>query len=407
MPFVERSRLEQRVRLLSDYDSGAFSVTALCALYGIDRSTFYLWLSRRAAGDAGWFADRSHAPRNCPHRTATEVEARVIAVRERFPYFGPRKIRAWLACHEPGLCWPAASTMGDILKRAGLVSSRRVRRRAVEVGSKPIWPSAPNVEWACDFKGWFRTGDGRRCDPLTVTDAYSRYLIEVRIADQTIAAARPVFERLFKDHGLPEAIRCDNGPPFGSDGAGGLTRLSVWWLKLGVRPHLIRPASPQDNGRHERMHRDLKAQTSRPAAATLREQQVRFDQFRKHYNEERPHEALGQVPPAWLWEASQRPLPDRIPEPWYDADHEVRRVLQSGDIKWRGGRVFVSESLADELIGLAEQEDGSHLVRFCDTELGVVDRSGRFRRFAPPRYGLREAPEAPSQNCGGSTRSKV
>lgn len=407
MPFVESSRMEQRVHLLSDYDTGAFSVTELCARYGIDRSTFYLWLSRRASGEAAWFADRSHAPRNCPHRTAAEAEARVIAARERFVHFGPKKIRAWLVRQEPEVCWPAVSTMGDMLKRAGLVSSRRMRRRAVETGSRPICPEAPNDEWACDFKGWFRTGNGSRCDPLTVTDACSRYLLEVRIADQTIAGVQPVFERSFKEHGLPQAIRCDNGPPFGSDGAGGLTRLSVWWLKLGVRPHFIRPASPQDNGRHERMHRDLKDQTSRPAAATLGEQQARFDAFRKHYNEERPHEALGQVPPASLWEASHRQMPDRMLEPWYDADHETRRVFQSGDIKWHGGRVFVSESLAGELVGVTEQEDGSHLVRFCDTDLGVIDRSGRFRRFAPPRYRLREAPEAPDQNCGGSTRSKM
>lgn len=407
MPFVESSRLEQRVGLLSDYDTGAFSVTALCARYGIDRSTFYLWLSRRAAGDASWFADRSHAPLSCPHRAGAEVEASVIAIRERFPHFGPKKIRAWLIREAPEASWPAASTMGDIIKRAGLVSSRRVRRRAVDPGPKPVWPDAPNVEWACDFKGWFRTRDGSRCDPLTVTDAYSRYLIEVRIADQSIAAVQPVFERLFKEHGLPQAIRCDNGVPFGSDGAGGLTRLSAWWLKLGVRPHFIRPASPQDNGRHERMHRDLKGQTSRPAASTLGEQQIRFDAFRKHYNEERPHEALGQVTPACLWERSPRSMPQRVTEPWYDADYEARRVLQSGDIKWRRGRVFVSESLAGELVGVIEREDGSYLVRFCDTDLGVIDRSGRFRRFAPHRYRLREPPEVPHQNCGGSTRSNL
>lgn len=407
MPFMESSRMEQRVGLLSDYDTGAFSVTALCARYGIDRSTFYLWLSRRDGSDAVWFADRSHAPRSCPHRTVAQVEAAVIAVRRRFPHFGPKKIRAWLVRQTPEGDWPAASTVGEILKRAGLVTSRRVRRRAVEVEPKPIWPDAPNLEWACDFKGWFRTRDGSRCDPLTVTDAYSRYLIEVRIADQSIAGVRPVFERLFKEHGLPQAIRCDNGPPFGSDSAGGLTRLSAWWLKLGVRPHFIRPASPQDNGRHERMHRDLKGQTSQPAAATLGEQQARFDAFRHHYNEERPHEGLGMAVPAHLWEASQRTMPARLEEPWYDADHEARRVLQSGEIKWRGARVFVSEALAGELVGIIEQEDCSQLVRFCDIDLGVIDRSARFRRFAPLRYRLREAPEAHRGNCRGSTRSKV
>jgi transposase InsO family protein len=407
MPFVESSRMDQRACLLSDYDTGAFNVTELCERYGIDRSTFYLWLSRRETGDPRWFEDRSHAPKHCPHRTAEAVAEKVIAVRERFPAFGPKKVRARLMRDEPGTVWPAASTIGDILKRAGLVTVRRVRRKAIETGARPIRVAAPNDEWACDFKGWFRTLDGQRCDPLTLTDGCSRYLIEVRIAPQTIQGTQPVFERIFQEHGLPRAIRCDNGPPFGSDGAGGLTRLSVWWLKLGIRPHLTRPASPQDNGRHERMHRDLKAWASKPASASLREQQVRFDAFRHYYNAERPHEALGQVLPADLWTPSPRQMPGKIPEPWYDADHEVRRVLSSGDIKWRQGRVFVSEALMGELVGIIKQEDGSHLVRFCDVDLGVLDRSCRFRRFAAPRYWLREAPEATDQNCRASSRSKV
>lgn len=407
MPFVESSRMERRVGLMQDYDTGAFSVTELCARYGIDRSTFYLWQSRRESGDARWFEDRSHAPGSCPHRTASDIEAAVIAVRMRFPHFGPKKIRAWLGLHQQDRRWPAASTIGDVLKRVGLVSTRRVRRRAVELPGRLDGADAPNQEWACDFKGWFRTGDGRRCDPLTVTDGYSCYLLDIRIADQSIAGVRPVFERLFGDHGLPQAIRCDNGPPFGSDGAGGLTRLSAWWAKLGVRPHFIRPSCPQDNGRHERMHRELKRYTSQPAAATLAEQQVRFDEFRNHYNEERPHEGVGQVPPASLWTASPRQMPASIEEPWYDADHEVRRVQQSGDIKWRQGRVFVSESLYGELVGVIEREDGSHLVRFCGIDLGVIDSNSRFRRFAPIRHRLREVPEPAMQNCGGSTRSNL
>ncbi|HEX7693630.1 MAG TPA: integrase core domain-containing protein [Sphingomonas sp.] len=328
-------------------------------------------------------------------------------MRKRFPDFGPKKIRARLASQEPERSWPATSTIGDVLKRAGLISARRVRHRAVEQPGQPGFANAPNAEWACDFKGWFRTGDGRRCDPLTVTDGYSRYLLEVRITDQTIAAVRSVFERLFAEHGLPEAIRCDNGPPFGSDGAGGLTRLSAWWVKLGICPHFIRPSCPQDNGRHERMHRELKKYTSKPAAATLAEQQVRFDHFRSHYNEERPHEALGQVVPASLWKASLRQMPNRIEDPWYDADHEARRVQQSGDIKWRRGRVFVSETLDGELVGVTERGDGTHLVRFYDVDLGVIDGQGRFRRFAPLRHRLREAPEPTENDCGGSSRSNL
>jgi transposase InsO family protein len=397
MPFREFGRLEQRVAMLSDYDTGAFSVVALCARYGVSRETFYAWRERRAGGAADWFCDRSHAPKRCPHRTLDDVAEAVIAVKRRFPYFGPRKVRAWLMRETPHVAWPAASTMGEMLQRAGLVERRPRRRRAVETGRTIVSPGAPNAEWACDFKGWFRTRDGRRCDPLTLTDTASRYLVDVRIAEPSVDGVRPVFQQAFEAHGLPEAIRCDNGAPFGSTGAGGLTRLSVWWLKLGIVPHFIRPASPQDNGRHERMHRTLKAQTSDPAAASLFEQQARFDVFRRHYNDERPHEALDQAPPARFWTPSPRPMPQRLEEPWYDADHQVRRVRSSGEIKWNGELVFVGEALCGEIVGLAEREDGVRLVRFCDVDLGVLDRQGRFRRFAPLRHRLREAPEAPAQ----------
>ena len=196
--------------------------------------------------------------------------------------------------------------------------------------------------------------------------------------------------RRFAAEELPRAIRSDNGngSPFGSTGAGGLTRLSAWWIKLGIEPHFIHPASPQENGRHERMHRTLKAQTSRPPAANAAEQQGRFDSFRRHYNEERPHEALGQRPPHEVYTPSRREMPDRLEEPWYDADHQVRRVRSSGEIMWKGGRVFVTEALIGELVGIAELETGDHVVRFCNRDIGLIDRRGRFRRFAPPRFGL-------------------
>jgi hypothetical protein len=253
--------------------------------------------------------------------------------------------------------------------------------------------SAPNDEWAVDFKGWFRTADGTRCDPLTITDTASRYLIEVRIVEPTCVGVRRAMERVFNDIGLPAAIRCDNGSPFGSSGAGGLSTLSVWWLKLGIEPHYIPPSSPQDNGRHERMHRTLKDDTSKPPAATVRQQQNRFNAFRRHYNEERPHEAIDQVPPAERWNVPHRIMPARLEDPWYDADHEVRRVRNTGEIKWNGNRIFIGEALAGELVGLAEHESGNTIVRFCDRDLGVIDRARRFLRFAPPRARLRVAQE--------------
>ncbi len=393
MPFKETCSVEERIALFRDYATDRFSVGDLCRRYGISRETFYVWRRRREAGEARWFDDRSHRVASCPHATPAGLAERVIGVRRRFPHFGPKKIKAWLEREAPDTAWPAASTIGDILKREGLVEPRRQRRRALAQGEMVRQAQAPNEEWAIDFKGWFRTLDGRRCDPLTITDVASRYLIEVRIVDPTSIGVRGAMERVFAEIGLPSAVRSDNGSPFGSTGAGGLSALSVWWLRLGIEPHYIKPSSPQDNGRHERMHRTLKKETSQPAAATAGEQQARFDRFRAHYNEERPHEALQQTPPAQHWQAPARQLPQRLYEPWYDADHQVRRVRPPGTIKWRGEQVFVGEALAGELIGLAELEHGGHVVRFCGRELGVIGRNRRFLRYAPPRARLRVAPE--------------
>ena len=389
--------MERRVQMLLDWETGAFSVTELSRRYGVSRDTVYLWTARRSQGGEDWFVDRSRAPLDCPHRLPEALVESILVMKRRFAHFGPKKVKARLHLERPEIAWPAASTVGAYLKAAGLVEPKSRRRRAMDRGRTSTHAEAPNAEWCCDFKGWLRTRDGARCDPLTLTDAYSRYLIETRITAQTIEGVRPAFERAFRDCGLPDAIRCDNGSPFGSSAAGGLTRLSAWWLRLGIEPHYIHPASPQENGRHERMHRTLKAQTTRPPCASLAEQQARFDTFRAHYNHERPHEALGQVPPASLWRPSPRPMTDRLEEPWYDADHQVRRIRTNGELKWRGQRLFISEALIGEIIGIAELDDGLHIVRFCGVDLGTIDHKAVFRRFAPLRHGLREATEDPTK----------
>lgn len=387
--------MEERIALLRAYDTGVLTVTELCVHYGISRQTFYEWQRRRDSSDEHWFEDRSHATQSCPHRTPAEIVDAVIAMRQRRRRrpFGPKKIRAQLVRKQPGIEWPATSTIGDILKRANLVTARERRRRPIPHGEIVVPAAAPNDEWAIDFKGWFRAGDGTRCDPLTITDTASRYLIEVRIVEPTCVGVHRAMERVFNDIGLPATIRSDNGSPFGSTGAGGLSTLSVWWLKLGIEPRYIPPSSPQDNGRHERMHRTLKNETSKPPATTARQQQKRFDAFRRYYNEERPHEAIDQVPPAEQWEPPARTMPARLEDPWYDADHQVRRVRNTGEIKWHGECVFIGEALAGELIGLAEHESGGTIVRFCHRDLGVIDRDRRFLRFAPPRARLRVAQE--------------
>ena len=224
-----------------------------------------------------------------------------------------------------------------------------------------------------DFKGWFRTGDGRRCDPFTLSDAHSRYLLRCQaVAHPDDEHVRPIFEAAFGEHGLPLAIRSDNGPPFASPGAGGLSRLAVWWLKLGIRPERIVAGKPQQNGRHERVHRTLKQETATPPADGVPAQQQRFDAFRALYNHERPHEALGQQTPASAYRSSPRPYPERLEDPSYDGDVAVRRVRSNGQIKWAGERIFVGEALIGEPVGVVETDAGDWLVRYADVELGYI-----------------------------------
>jgi len=394
MPFRKRSSVEARIALFIEYDTGAFPVVELCRRHGICRETFYVWKARRDGGDPRWFEERSHAAGICPHATAPDLVERIVATRRQFPHFGPKKIKARLDEKMPDEAWPAASTIGDILKRAGLVEPERRRRRPIAQGEIVAPATRPNEEWAIDFKGWFRIASGERCDPLTITDQMSRYLIEVRIAAPTTAGVKAAMVRVFAEAGLPDAIRSDNGPPFGSTGAGGLSSLSVWLLKLGIEPRYIPPSSPQDNGRHERMHRTLKKETAATPAHHLDQQQVRFNIFRAHYNEDRPHEALGQTTPSSHWQPSPRRMPSRIEDPWYDADHRVRRVSVNGRIKWRNEDVFIGEALAGEAVGIAEQDSGCHVVRFCRHDLGLIDRQDSFVRLAPPRARLRRFEDA-------------
>ena len=396
MGWRETCVMEERLKFLAAWVEGKESRSALCSRYGISRKTGYKWAARHAEEPGGGLSDRSHGPHRVPHRLAADLAELIVALRRAHPTWGPRKLRALLQRRHPGLAVPAASTIGDLLRREGLVERRRRRHRPVPQASPFAAVEAANDTWCIDFKGWFTTGDGERCDPLTVSDAYSRYLLACVIVPPTEAGVRPVVERLLRRHGLPKAIRSDNGPPFASAGAGGLSRLSAHWLKLGIRLERIAPGCPQQNGRHERMHRTLKKDTAAPAAANARAQQARFDAFRQRYNHERPHEALGQVPPAALWTQSPRRYRKRVAEPIYAAGHAVRRVRSNGEIKFGGEMIYVSEALIGETVGISETESGDWLVRFLDLDLGTIDRtSNRLRRFAAPRRGRRKAAAKP------------
>jgi len=348
----------------------------ICERFGISRKTGYKWLERYQQSGAGGLQDRSSAPARHGRAMAPELRDRIIALRQQKPHWGAKKLRAKLADLYPDEAWPATSSIGDLLLRAGLIQRRGERRRTPPHDGPLAHAVAANDVWCTDYKGWVRAKDGQRCDPLTVTDAYSRFLLAADlVARLDYANARPVFERLFREFGLPVAIRSDNGTPFASTGVGGLSALSIWWLKLGIRPERIPPGKPQQNGRHERMHRTMLEAMS-PPAETAAAQQARLDGFREEYNDERPHEALGQRPPGMFYQASHRPYDGTEREPAY-ADHQaVRRVRSNGEIKWSGGLLFVGEALIGELVAVSEAED-AWAVHYFDVLLGYIDAKGR------------------------------
>lgn len=374
MPWDVRSIMDARMDFIGMVREQGLSVAEASQRCGVSRQTAYKWLRRFAQSGTEGLADLSRAPHHVPHRTAEGIEARVVQLRRQYPSWGPRKLRAWLARSEPGVAWPAASTMGDMLDRAGLTVPRRVRRR-VPASTTPLsHVTRPNQVWSIDYKGQFRLGNGRLCYPLTVTDNASRMLLGCYALENTRHdLARACLRDVFARYGVPDAIRSDNGSPFASNGLLGLSALSAWWRTLGIVHERIEVGHPEQNGRHERMHLTLKQETTRPAADCHQSQQQRFDQFRRYFNEDRPHQALDMRTPASVHEANGRAYVE--PEPWdvsrYD---EVRVVRLDGTIKFGGRLVHISQALAGHEVGLIELEDDVWLVGFCDLLLGLFER---------------------------------
>ncbi len=366
--------MTERARFVLAHQQGLYSMTELCARFNVSRKTGYKWLGRFEEGGLDGLADQNRAPKTCPHQTPPEVEALLVACREAHPRWGPRKLLDYLAPRHPALVLPMPSTVGTILKRHGLVEPRRRRRTARHPGAVPLTTTAPNEVWSADFKGEFKTLDGLYCYPLTVADAHSRYVLGCTgLPSVKQDGAKAQFERLFHTYGLPSAIRTDNGVPFATQALCGLSRLSVWWIKLGITHHRIEPGRPQQNGRHERMHRDLKAETTRPPERNREQQQDRFDGFRAEFNEERPHEALGGDTPASHYRRSERALPETLSEPEYPAHFEVRWVSKCGTYKWKRQQLFISQALGHEWIAFEEVDDGVWSVYFYDVLLARLD----------------------------------
>ena len=370
--------MRERMVFVRTWEAGLFTMKGLCEHFGVSRKTGYKWVNRYRDGDLESLADRSRAPQTCPHKTPAEIEREIVRVKRKHSRWGPKKIIDELKRTQPEKRWPAVSTAGGILDRAGLVRKRKRRRRWRHPRPPMLKADRANELMTVDFKGEFRLGDTSICYPLTIQDRFSRYLLACQgLPSPRLDDVRVVMERLFREVGLPERIRTDNGEPFASHGVSGLTRLNVWWMRLGIQHERIDKGRPYQNGAHERMHQDLKAETTRPPAKTLGEQQILFDDFVEEYNTVRPHEGIGQRRPSSLWTPSRRPYPEHLNDPEYPGYFEVRRVRHNGDIKFQGERCFVSMALAGQLIGLEPVEDGIWSLVFHKTLLGRLSEKTR------------------------------
>lgn len=389
MPWSQTSPMDQKTQFIADHLRGTLSIAELCDRYGISRKTGYKWIDRYIREGPAGLADRSRRPVSSPNSTPLELVQAIITARQRHPTWGAKKLLAILHGRHPRWPWPGRSTVCDILKRHDLVPKKRRRRVIGHPGKPTSLITAPNTVWCADYKGQFKMGNGAYCYPLTVTDGYSRYLLGCQaLLNTSVADAKPVFTRLFHEFGLPQRIRTDNGVPFATNTLARLSQLSAWWVRLGILPEFIEPGKPQQNGRHERMHRTLKAEATRPPAASQRGQQHKFNVFSVEYNELRPHEALDMRTPASLYEPSPRAMPAKLPSFQYPDRFETRYVSANGGIRWNSQWVNVSTVCIGEYVGLEEIDDSIWNVYFGSLKLGrllerhmrIEDAYGRLKR---------------------------
>ena len=384
MPWQELMPVDLRWRFITDWQAGCWTMTELCTDYQISRKTGYKWIDRFEAGGRRGLHDASRRPQLSPHATDPALVEALVALRRRHPRWGPRKLLAILAVQDPCAAWPRRSTVAARLKQHGLVVPHR-RREAVPRMSAALAPiTRINEVWTTDFKGEFRTGNGVYCYPLTLRDGFSRFVLRCdALAGPTSDATQRRFASAFAEYGLPERIRSDNGSPFASTGLAGLSRLCVWWLRLGILPERIAPGPPEQNGSHEQFHSVLKADTARPPAAHASAQQRRFTHFRHEYNYVRPHEALHDAVPASCYQPSPRPLPRRLPPLDYPGHLEIRRVSTNGAVSWRDRRLFLSEALAGQDVAFEEGDADMWTVRFAAFALARFDdRHHRLHQMA-------------------------
>jgi putative transposase len=397
MPWKETEAMSERMQMVSQYLSEGESVSQLARWFGVSRKTVYKWIARYEQMGARGLEELSRAPQHHPHALSEQMEKRILEWKAHKPLWGAPKIHAKLL-GLPGC--PCESTVSNVLARHGLVRKLRRRPRATPSASPLGHCARVNQVWCADLKGYLRMGNGQRCDPLTITDAHSRYLLccQGLVEGTSSLVIKPLFIATFREFGMPQAIRTDNGSPFASIGLGGLSALSVWWLDLGIRLERIEPGKPQQNSRHERMHRTLKEATARPPRGNFKLQQQAFEAFRWEYNQERPHEALGQKPPASLYRPSVRDYPEGKLAPWDYPELWAKRVIRPGGrIRWQGREVNITRALCGREIGLEPVGEARWAIHYRSLCLGVWDqRKGRLEPAKTLQWdaGTPQEPEA-------------
>ncbi len=387
MPWMETNVHEERMKFVIAWKQGDWTMTDLCYEFGISRVTGYKYISQYEQQGLEGLMDKSRAPKSQPHAVDEEMIRRILSCREEHKTWGARKLLASLKCKYHRVNeWPCPATIGRILKRNGMIKTPKKRTRKTVKNFPLSHVSGPNDVWCADYKGHFTVGNGKRCDPLTVTDAYSRFLLGCKIVPKTDTRnAQKVFTAVFREHGMPFAIRTDNGSPFASQSIAGLSQLSVWWLKLGIHLERIEPGKPQQNGRHERMHKTLKQCTALPPHSSLEAQQEAFDKFREEYNFHRPHEALDNYFPSDLYKDSIRDFPEKLKEIAYPTNMVVETVSEMGTIYYGGYRIFISSALIGEPIGLEDIDDRHLRINFCSTVIGILDSfTGKVLQYKNP-----------------------
>ncbi len=374
MPWKTVKAMDQKIQLISNWITGQFSKTDLSHEYNISRPTVDKWITRYEQEGIDGLKERSRAPSNCPHRISDEIIEMIIAQKLKNAKRGPKKIIAQLKREYPHIEWPSPSTAGEWLKRHNLTNKKKKRHRIAPYTEPFKLCNQPNAVWSADFKGQFNTQDGKLCYPLTISDNYSRYLLKCHgLQGPRHYQTKAVFELAFKEYGLPYAIRTDNGIPFASISIGGLSYLSIWWILLGITPERIDKGHPEQNGRHERMHRTLKEEAITQTAQTLKEQQLAFNRFRVTYNTQRPHEALDQGYPCEHYKQSVRSYPKRLRKPEYEEDIQVRQVQRNGHFIFKNHDFFLTKLLGKYPIGLKEVADGYWQIYFSFQPIGTID----------------------------------